>query len=213
MQWNDPSPDKNFFHVCDVGLKPTNWLVTDEINTKNALRLNIELSYTMRNCPDCKTEFYLYVHHSATKKKADPTKVNFTLISTVTPAVKPVVENYEYTFNTSVAAEHPFVYFAFLDKGACMVLKRVKVSYNYCGAKDGGQLVSFPRRSSPYNDSSSGYVEGRCSDENSVNKTKLLAMCTSSGEWKMSDDAKCLCKPAYGFKGSKCEGTCTCIIW
>ena len=184
--------------------------MTDAINTKNVLQLDIELSYTMKNCSDCITEFYLFVLHSATKRTAspDPTKVTFTLISTVTPAVKPLVEKYEYTFNTSVAAEHPFVYFAFLDKGACMVLKRVKVSYNYCGAKDGGQLVSFPRRSSPYNDSSSGYVEGRCSDENSVNKTKLLAMCTSSGEWKMSDDAKCLCKPAYGFKGSKCEGTC-----
>ena len=61
--------------------EPHNWLRTDFIDVKNAKRLDIEIYYSLRNCPKvdssqfCKTYLTLSFYHANTAKPVpDPTK-------------------------------------------------------------------------------------------------------------------------------------------
>ena len=200
--------------MCDVAnfnTQPRNWLLVDSIATQDAKRIFIEVQYTMRKCPAaskyCKPEFYLYYHHVDQKNdRTNPTKGQFTKLATVFPSQ--VVEDKLNTFKSSIAVSKKIMYFAFLDTGACFVFRRVKISYKFCPGEIQGQLVRFPKTIAPFNDSHPAYAEGECSVKNSKNKTRLLAACTSSGEWNSSGHVvHCYCKPGYGFVGQKCEGT------
>ena len=190
--------------------QPKNWLLVDFVETQDAKRVFIEVEYTMRKCPAgatyCKPEFYLYYHHTDQKDdKTNPTKGQFTRLATVSPLQ--VIEDKEYTFNSSIAVTKKLIYFAFLDTGACFVLKRVNISYKFCPGESQGRLVRFPKTIAPFNDLHPAYADGKCSVKNSKNKTRLLAACTSSGQWNISQNSDCFCMAGYGFEVNKCEGT------
>ena len=199
--------------MSNFNTQPRNWLLADFVEAQGSKRVFIEVQYSMRKCPaeskHCKPEFYLYCRHTdAVDNTINPTKGKFTKLATVSPS--PVlVEDMVYTFTSSVAVRKNITYFAVLDTGACFVLRRVKISYNYCPGEIRGQLVKFPRTTAPSNNSHPAYADGKCSDEHSMNTTRLLATCTSSGQWDtMSGHLECHCKPGYEFKDKKCEGTC-----
>ena len=182
----------------------------DFVETQDAKRVFIEVEYNMRKCPHdtkyCKPEFYLYYHHEDRKDdKIYPPKGQFTRLATVSPLQ--VIEDKQYTFNSSIAVTKKIIYFAFFDTGACFVTRRVKISYRFCPGEIQEQLVRFPKTIAPFNDSHPAYAEGECSVKNSKNKTRLLAACTSSGQWNSPGHVvHCYCKPGYRFVGQKCEG-------
>ena len=73
--------------VCDIFTKneePENWLMTEFINIKDAAaRLDVEVTYTLRDCPlanvgpFCRTNFSLYSYHTDYKLNPDPKPLNY----------------------------------------------------------------------------------------------------------------------------------------
>ena len=81
LQWTHPSNVSPYYSVCDASNKyevPENWLITDFINITDATRLDIEVTYTLLNCPPadvgpfCGTNFSLYSYHIDFKYNPDP---------------------------------------------------------------------------------------------------------------------------------------------
>ena len=184
--------------------EPSNWLQTDFINVKNANRLDIEIHYSLLNCPKdassqfCKTYLTLYSYNTNTKEPApDPTTGGFKKEAVITPKQLPAQGKTKTDiFLGSVVTTASGIYLAFLDQGACVALTKVVISYRYC-PKIGSTLVTFPRTVAPANDSNLREQEGKCTDINSVNKVKLVSVCLSNGEWNITDDLMCLCNPGY----------------
>ena len=115
----------------------------------------------------------------------------------ITPKRLPVQGNSKTDiFHGSVITKARGIYLAFLDKGVCVTLTKVVISFKYCTVA-GSTLVTFPRTVAPANDSDLTEQEGKCTDVNSVNKVKLVSVCLSNGEWNITDDLMCLCKAGY----------------
>ena len=184
--------------------EPHNWLRTDFIDVKNAKRLDIEIHYSLRNCPKvdtsqfCKTYLTLYSYHAKAASPApDPTKVMFQKEAVITPKSLPPQGSVKTDiFRGSVVTRARGIYLVFLDQGVCITLTKVVISYRYCPAS-GSTLVTFPRTVAPANNSDLMEQEGRCTDANSVNKVKLVSVCLSDGKWNITDDLACLCKEGY----------------
>ena len=169
--------------------------------------LNVELRYNLLGCPAsqssvCNHELSIYVLHVEKELVGvdlNPltAKVTYQKVETIVPKVLPSPrELKEYDYDSKIITEKGGVYLAFLDRGACVSLSRVIVSYNYC-SEIGSVLVRFSRTAAPVNDSYLEEQTGRCTDVNSINKVKLSGVCLSSGEWNITDGVKCLCKPGY----------------
>ena len=184
--------------------EPRNWLRTDFINVSNANRVDIEIHYSLLNCPKvassrfCKTYLTLYSYHANTEQPApDPTKGMFKKEAVITPKRLPAQGSTKSDiFRGSVVTTARGIYLAFLDQGVCITLTKVVISFRYC-PEIGSTLVTFPRTVSPANDSDLREQEGKCTDVNSVNKVKLVSVCLSNGEWNITDDLMCLCKAGY----------------
>ena len=183
---------------------PRNWLRTDFINVRNANRLDIEVHYSLLNCPKhasskfCKTYLTLYSYHANTEQSIpDPTKGIFKKEAVITPKRLPAQGTTKTDiFRGSMLTTARGIYLAFLDQGVCITLTKVTISYRYC-PNIGSTLVTFPRTVAPANDSDLTEQEGKCTDVNSVNKVKLVSVCLSNGEWNITDDLLCLCNPGY----------------
>ena len=170
--------------------------------------LNIKLKYNLLGCPAssspfCKHMFSIYVLHVEKKvvegdlNPATATKLTYQKVETIAPRDLPAAgKSKEYDYDGKIITKKGGVYLAFLDKGACVSLSRVIVSYNYC-SEIGSVLVRFSRTAAPVNDSYLEEKTGRCTDANSINKVKLSGVCLSSGKWNITDGIKCLCKPGY----------------
>ena len=184
--------------------EPRNWLRTDFINVKNANRLDIEIHYSLLNCPKddtsqfCKTYLTLYSYNTNTKEPVpDPTNGVFKKEAVIAPKRLPAQGSTKAEiFSGSVVTTASGIYLAFFDQGVCVTLTKVVISYRYC-PKIGSTLVTFPRTVAPANDSDLTEQEGKCTDVNSVNKVMLVSVCLSNGEWNITDDLMCLCKPGY----------------
>ena len=198
--------------------EPNNWLRTDFIDVKNAKRLDIEIYYSLRNCPKvdtsqfCKTYLTLYSYHAKAASPApDPTKGMFQKEAVITPkSLPPQGDVKTDVFRGSVVTRARGIYLAFLDQGVCITLTKVVISYRYC-LKISGTLVTFPKTVAPANDSNLSEQEGKCADINSVNKVKLSGVCLSDGEWNITNDLACLCKAGYELGNGtiaalKCKG-------
>ncbi|XP_078374593.1 proto-oncogene tyrosine-protein kinase receptor Ret-like isoform X2 [Oculina patagonica] len=206
--WIHPSTVKERYKVCDISdritKEPKNWLQTDFIDVRNATRLDIEVHYSLLNCPTnvssqyCKTYLTLYSYHADTKNSIpDPTKGVFQKETVITPPTLPKPgELVQDIFRGSVVTKAKGIYLAFLDKGVCMTLTKVVISYRYC-TETGITLVTFPRTVAPANDSYLIEQIGKCTDVNSINKVKLSGVCLSNGKWNITDDLVCLCKAGY----------------
>ncbi len=184
--------------------KPNNWLQTDFIDVRNAKRLDIEVHYSLLNCPltgisrYCKTYLTLYSYHADTKDPVpDPTKGVFKKEMVIKPkTLPPPNRTVKDVFRGSVITKAKGIYLAFLDEGVCISLTKVVISYRYC-PETGITLATFPRTVSPANDSDLVEEIGKCTDVNSINKVKLSSVCLSNGEWNTTDDLMCLCKVGY----------------
>ena len=144
-------------------------------------------------------------------------EVTYQKVTTIEPTVLPAHgETESYDYDVKIITKKGGVYLAFLDRGACVSVSSVIVSYNYC-SEIGGVLVSFSRTPAPVNDSYLVEQTGSCSDVNSINEVNLSGVCLSSGEWNITDGFKCLCKPGYelvnGSEGNvlECSGKNNCI--
>ena len=195
------------YKVCDISdvitREPRNWLRTDFINVRNASRLDIEIHYSLLNCPNgtsrfCKTYLTLYSYNTNTKEPVpDPTKGVFKKEAVITPESLPAQGSTQAgIFRGSVITTAHGIYLAFLDQGVCISLTKVVISYRYCPERN-SSLVTLPKTAAPVNDSHLSEQKGKCSDVNSVNKVKLSSVCLSNGEWNITDDLACLCKAGY----------------
>ncbi|CAH3174399.1 unnamed protein product [Porites evermanni] len=219
--WN-LAPSQRAYSVCDITIKsqPTNWLRSDFIDVKDAKMLNVELKYNLLGCPTskssvCNHELSIYVLHVEKELVGvdlNPltAKETYQKVETIVPKVlPPPKELKEYDYDSKIITEKGGVYLAFLDRGACVSLSRVIVSYNYC-SEIGSVLVRFSRTAAPVNDSYLEEQTGRCTDVNSINKVKLSGVCLSSGEWNITDGIKCLCKPGYQLVNGSDENVLEC---
>ncbi len=196
------------YKVCDISdvitREPNNWLQTDFIDVRKTTQLDIEVHYSLLNCPRaatsryCKTYFTLYSYHTDTRDPIpDPTKGVFQKETVITPTTLPPPGNsVRDVFHGSVLTKAKGIYLAFLDQGVCMTMTKVIISYRYCPEKH-GILVLFPKTAAPANDSDLIAQEGKCADVNSINKVKLSGVCLSNGEWNTTDDLACICKAGY----------------
>ena len=182
--------------------------------------LNVELKYNLRGCPTsqstvCNQQLSIYVLHVAKELVGvdlDPltTKLTYQKVDTIVPKFLPLPnELKEYDYDGKIVTKKGGVYLAFLDRGACVSLSKVIVSYNYC-SEIGSVLVRFSRTVAPVNDSYLEEQTGNCTDVNSINKVKLLGVCLSSGEWNITDGVKCLCKPGYQLVNGSGENVLEC---
>ncbi|XP_078355574.1 ephrin type-B receptor 3-like, partial [Oculina patagonica] len=218
--WIHPSSVNKRYKVCDISdgitREPNNWLQTDFIDVKNAKRVDIEVHYSLLNCPTtatsryCKTFLTLYSYHTDTKDPVpDPTRGVFKEETIIKPPTLPKPgESVKDIFCGSVVTKAKGIYLAFLDQGVCVTMSRVVISYRYC-PETGGTFVTFPRTVAPANDSDLVEQIGKCTDVNSINKVKLSSLCLSNGEWNITDDLMCLCKVGYelvnGSLGLECK--------
>ena len=125
--------------------------------------LNVELKYNLLGCPTskssvCNHELSIYVLHVEKELVGvdlNPltAKETYQKVETIVPKVlPPPKELKEYDYDSKIITEKGGVYLAFLDRGACVSLSRVIVSYNYC-SEIGSVLVRFSRTAAPVNDS------------------------------------------------------------
>ncbi|XP_066027769.1 ephrin type-A receptor 4 [Pocillopora verrucosa] len=208
--WNHPSTATPIYSVCDIGNKveaPKNWLLTEFINIRNAKRLEIEVTYTLRNCPSdvgpfCRTNFSLYSYHTNNTLVTPPDSsvfLKFKKESVITPKTLPAPgDRTTQTFYGSVVTKEKGIYLALLDQGACLTIRKFVVRYRYC-SESGAILVKFPRTVAPANDINLIEQEGKCTDPNSLKSSnrKLLGLCLSNGEWNITGNSACFCNKGY----------------
>ena len=172
--------------------------------------LNIKLKYNLRRCPPppeaksfCKHKWSIYVLHVEKEvvgvdlNPVTANEVTYQKVTAIEPTVLPAhgkTESYDY--DVKIITKKRGVYLAFLDQGTCVSISSIIVSYNYCSKID-SVLVSFSRTPAPVNDSYLVEQIGRCTDANSINKTRLSGFCLSNGEWNITDGMKCLCKTGH----------------
>ena len=187
---------------------------TQFISVADAKRADISVTYRVKPCPKnssplgslfkfCKEKFGLFVYHTNNSGiKLDPTKTTFE------PLVElPVtVDRKKETHVIAIRPKAKGFYLAFLDKGACVAIYNVRVTYNYCNKNVFNTLVQFPRTVAPFDDTDVTPTEGKCVVVNSVNETQLIGYCDRTGVWNASSDVKCLCEPGFGYKETSCQG-------
>ena len=190
--------------------------MTEFINVKNVKRLDIEVTYTLRNCPlakvklpFCRTNFSLYSYHADYKFHHVPTPLNFHKETVITPKTLPVPgELATNIFHWSVLTKSKGIYLALLDQGACLIIRKFVVRYRFCSVTVPSKMVRFSRTVAPANDSNLTKQEGECADPNSITKNnkKLFGVCLSNGEWNITDNLACLCN--YGYELTNGSFTC-----
>ena len=189
--------------------------MTEFINIKYAARLDVEVTYILRNCPlahvgpFCRTNFSLYSYNTDYKLNPDPKPLNFQKETVITPKTLPAPgEQATDIFYRSVLTKAKGIYLALLDQGACLRIRKFAVRYRFCSETVPSKMVRFSRTVPPANDSNLTKQEGECADPNSITKNnkKLFGVCLSNGEWNITDNLACLCN--YGYELTNGSFTC-----
>ena len=204
------------YAVCRVGPSYTaeaSWLVSDPIETKEANKLDIHISYSMRKCAslgltggNCKDEFdvyFLQTDRDYTSGPDYPGLESFEKVSAMNGSDPSA-------FSVLVTGKYSFI--AFRDNGSCSTLSKVQVMYNVCQEKTlDKSLVTLPRTVAPANDSQTLKVKGNCLEDTMPSTAEeLYGICQSNGEWRGSPQqqlGKCLCKAGLMAVGGGCRGT------
>ncbi|XP_022810340.1 ephrin type-A receptor 2-like isoform X1 [Stylophora pistillata] len=208
--WSHPSSQSTVYAVCDIASKneePKNWLLTEYIYIKGATRLNIEVTYSLLNCPlasvgpFCRTNFTLYSYHTDYKLDyvPDPTNLKFQKETVIAPDTLPAPDRRTIdTFRGSIVTKAKIIYLALLDQGACLTISKFVVRYRFC-SETAAALVKFPRTVAPPNNINSTNHEGECTDPHSLkrNNQKIFGVCLSNGEWNITSSSACLCNYGY----------------
>ena len=218
LQWGHPSIHSQSYRVCDIANKneePENWLMTEFINIKDAARLDVEVTYILRDCPIanvgpfCRTNFSLYSYHTDYKLYPDSKPLNFHKETVITLKTLPAPgERATNIFYGSVLTKSKGIYLALLDQGACLIIRKFVVRYRFCSETVPSKMVRFSRTVAPANDGNLTKQEGECADPNSItsNNKKLFGVCLSNGEWNITDNLACLCN--YGYELTNGSFTC-----
>ena len=88
--------------------------------------------------------------------------------------------------------------------GACMAIREVNVTYNYCKNTSKSLLLELPKTFSEPENMPEPRVTGKCSDPNSQNLSALIANCSTDGHWNLGQEVRCFCKPGFENKDGKC---------
>ena len=218
LQWSHPSIQSRSYAICDIANKkeePKSWLITEFINIKYATRIDIEVTYILRNCPlahvgpFCRTNFSLYSYNTDYKLNPDSKPLNFHKETVITPKTLPAPgEQATNIFYGSVLTKAKGIYLALLDQGACLAIRKFVVRYRFCSETVPSKMVRFSRTVAPANASNLTKQEGECTDPNSITKNnkKLFGVCLSNGEWNITDNLACLCN--YGYELTNGSFTC-----
>lgn len=209
--------------MCDLSETGTNhtnsWLVSEYVDLQDANEAIIELEFTARQCPSglpfCKQSFDVLVLQTDGPfvngiTKAHVQSGNFSLVSSVnatslwTPGNSQQVNRMNMTFAVSRGGG---LYIAFQDRGACIALMYVKLSYAYCPNVVNHGAV-FKKTPAPSISQHNITVNGNCCDGSSVHlsNSTLSLKCLSSGQWEADDTVTCLCTAGYELVGDTCTG-------
>ena len=213
--------------ACSSGQddSPDGYYISPLVKTSPANAVTISVSYRLKDCSaseffdaKCKLFFEVYIsrmsrpYPSASYFRPDPMRVKYEYIgkfgnSSVLP--DPVYVGFSATFTLNVSIDlkgHGGMFIAFRDRGACVLVSSVSVSYKKCPAA-GGDLIKFNAVPAPSSSSHSLRVNGTCSDY-SIPKTSAAnnyMKCFANGTATVYGG--CKCKKGFGIaSATSCKG-------
>ena len=158
------------------------YFISPLVETSPANAVAISVSYKLKDCSPsdffgakCKMFFEVYISRRSapfppdSNFRPDPMHVKYEYLgkfgnSSVLP--DPIAVGFSDTFTLNVSVDlkgHGGIFIAFRDRGACVVVSSVSVSYKKCPAA-GGDLIKFNAVPAPSSSSHSLRVNGTCSD-------------------------------------------------
>ncbi|XP_075059777.1 ephrin type-A receptor 5 isoform X3 [Mixophyes fleayi] len=205
------------YQVCKVmEQNQNNWLLTSWISNEGALRIFIELKFTLRDCNSlpgglgtCKETFNVYYFESNEEDGRNIRENQYIKIDTIA-ADESFTEldlgDRVMKLNTEVRDVGPLTkkgfYLAFQDVGACIALVSVRVYYKKCPSVV-RNLALFQDTITGADSSQLLEVSGLCVN-NSVTVEAPKMHCSAEGEW-LVPIGKCMCKEGYEEKNDTCQ--------
>ena len=222
LQWDiQTAPTR--YRTCDIGFrqsdsKPSNWLISGQIEVNEANRIDVTVEYYIRSCsnlpnnggPYCVNVFDLYVNQSdqfIEYQSLYPNPLSNSMAYEKAAEIKQATD--VRTFETiiiRVKGKHAIL--AFHNYGACSILFSVKVTYNVCPDETlNSSLVSLPRTVAPVNDSQPFRVKVKCDKDTVQVSGSLYVVCEINGEWNTTGlEGRCICKEDMQNNGGICQG-------
>ena len=224
FQWNEWTQPTRYV-ACDINFKqsdskPSNWLISRQIEVKEANRIDVTVEYLIRRCsnlnpnnggPYCVHVFDLYINQSD-QFIGDQSDYPDPLINPAAyekaAEIKQATEvRISETISIPVKAKHAIL--AFHNYGACIILFSVNVTYNVCPYETlSSSLMSLPRTVAPAKDSQPTRVSANCDKDAVQVSGSLYVHCESDGEWNTTGlDGRCVCKADMQNIKGLCQGT------
>ncbi|CAL8321032.1 unnamed protein product [Merluccius merluccius] len=219
------------FQVCNVmEFSQNNWLRTNWISRRSAVKIYVELKFTLRDCNSipqvlgtCKETFnLLYLETEQEEEEGGRggggerdrdshfREHQFSKIDTIAADesfTQMDLGDRILKLNTEVREVGPMTkrgfYLAFQDVGACVALVSVRVYFKMCPPIV-RNLASFPD-TVPTDSQSLVEVRGSCVNHSKEEEPPRM-YCSMEGEW-LVPIGKCLCNPGYEERASACQ-TC-----
>ncbi|XP_032228565.2 ephrin type-B receptor 4 isoform X2 [Nematostella vectensis] len=208
------------YTTCDLQQTLTNstdsWLISDYIPLQPAVAVTLWLTFTVRECPSslphCRQHFAVYTRHSAGQisegvSKVDIQSGNFTLIGNATASAvwapgQPRVHN---SVSMTFPAGNAGVYIGFQDVGACVAVREVRMTYQYCSEVVASDGAVFNRTVAPL-PGTVAQVSGICQGMTQpFSNSSTHAQCLSDGRWNISAEVTCQCQAGYQPVSRLCE--------
>ena len=224
LQW-DIQTKPTRYRACDTDFKqsdskPSNWLISGQIEVNEANRIDVTVEYHIRSCSNflnnggsyCVNVFDLYVNQSDQfigDQSLYPDPLSNQMAYEKAAEINQAIDvNHSETMSIPVKAKHAIL--AFHNYGACCNLFSVKVTYNVCPDESSlsSSLMSVPRTAAPANDSQPFRVKADCTKDTDQVSDSLYVHCESNGEWNTTRlEGRCICKEDMQNNEGRCEGT------
>ncbi|KAG7255667.1 hypothetical protein CRUP_009145 [Coryphaenoides rupestris] len=198
------------FQVCNVmEFSQNNWLRTNWISRRSAVKIYVELKFTLRDCNSiplvlgtCKETFnLLYLQREEREQDTRFREHQFTKIDTIAADesfTQMDLGDRILKLNTEVREVGPITkkgfYLAFQDVGACVALGMCPMIIR--------NLASFPD-TVPTDPQALVEVRGSCVNHSKEEEPPRM-YCSTDGEW-LVPIGKCLCIPGYEERASACQ--------
>ena len=207
------------FQVCNVmEFSQNNWLRTNWISRRSAVKIYVELKFTLRDCNSiplvlgtCKETFNLwYLETEEREQESRFREHQFSKIDTIAADesfTQMDLGDRILKLNTEVREVGPIskkgFYLAFQDIGACIALVSVRVYYKKCPFTL-RNLASFPDTVPRVDSSSLVEVRGACVQHAEERDTPKL-YCGADGDW-LVPLGRCICSVGYEEIDGACIG-------